>query len=94
MYTTAKHFSVICTILAAFNVFALLLFLLYFRSCDWDFTMIFKTALYLVTTTAISVLMAIGMRSLTQDLELEYESNAKRFKELSKKVEALENSMK
>lgn len=94
MYTTAKRLSIISIIMVAFNIFALLLFILYFPTSGLNFTMIFKVALYLVTSTGVSVLMSIGTYNLTQDLELEYESNAKRFKELSKKVEALENSMK
>ena len=90
MYTTAKRISVISIILAAFNILATFLFLLHFPDSGWSFAIIFMTGLFLVTASAMSIMMTIAMRSLTQDLELEYESSSKKLRELSKRMESLE----
>ena len=90
MYSTARKLSVFSAILCCFNITGTALFLIYQINADWAFSLRFSTTIILVSATVISLLLTIGMRSLCHDLEYEYEDNAKRFRDLTKRVRDLE----
>lgn len=93
MYSTAKKLSLVSIILAVFNAIATVLFFLYFAGSGLGFAMIFTCVLYLVTATVISLLMAIGLRSLCKDLNYESDYNAEKIHDLNKRVKELENKI-
>lgn len=93
MYSTAKLLSIFCVILAAANVVAALMLLMYFSRSDLGFTTVFTAIMYLVSATGILVLLTTSLRSLCQDLQSEYDSTSEQIHELKKHVDALEKRL-
>lgn len=90
MYSTAKRLSLIGAILTVLNIVATILFFLYFPNSGLSFPLIFTAGTYLVTASVTSLLLTICVRSLCVDLEYEFEDNARKFRDLSKKIHDLE----
>ena len=94
MYSTAKTLSVFSVIFSALNILGTVLFTFCLRGLDWGFTAEFCIMMYLITASAGSLIMTISMRSLCQDLDMNYENTTRRLQDLQKKNEQLEIRMK
>lgn len=94
MYNYTKRLSLLCGILASFNIFSIIMLFLYFSNSTLNFNLIFTVVIFLVTVSAFILFMTIGIHHLCETLEMDYEDNVQRFHELSKKVAQLEEKCK
>ena len=94
MFSTARKLGVICCILAAFNIVGLVMLTMLFAGAGLSFTWIFSLLLYLITITTIGLLLTFGIRSMSQDSEMEVEATSIQIKKLKDRVEELEKKLK
>ncbi len=94
MYSTARRLSTISAIFSAVNILATLMFFLYLANSDLGFSFIFTAVLFLISNSAIGLLLTVALRDLCQDIQTEYEDKVKRFKDLNNKVRDLEYKVK
>ena len=94
MYSTAKLLSIFSVIISTLNIVGTTLFSFCLSGLDWGFTAEFCMMLYLITASAGSLIMTISIRSLCQDLDLNYENTAQRLHDLQKKTTELQERVK
>lgn len=94
MYGYTKRLTLYCGILTAFNILSTIMFFLFLANSELKFSLIFTAAIFLVTVSAFTLFMTIGIHRLCEILEMDYEDNIKRFHELSKKLAQLEEKCK
>ena len=90
MYSTAKTLSIFSVIFTTVNIVGTILFAFCLRGLHWGFTAEFSIMVYLITASAGSLIMTICMRSLCQDLDMNYENTAQRLHDLQKKTAELQ----
>ena len=90
MFSTAKKLSVFGVILCCLNALGAILLLCSLPALDLNFTLIFSIMLYAITAAACTVLLVISLRSLCQDLDLNYENNSQHLHDMQKKIEELD----
>ena len=91
MYSSATRLSVFAIILSALNITVSLLLLFFFQSADLDFALEFCAIVFLLTTSAIMLMISCGLRGAVQDATMCDETYMTKLLELRKRVEALEN---
>ena len=90
MLSTAKKLSVFSVILCFLNIFGAVLLLCSLPALKLNFTIMFSIVLFMITAVASAVLTVISLRSLYQDLDLNYESNSQRLHDMQKKIDELD----
>ena len=90
MYSTAKKMSTISAICCAANIMGLILFVLISASLNLTFAANFAILMFMITGAATNFAVTLGLRSLCQDLDYEYENTTIKFKEINEKIEVLE----
>ena len=93
MYSTARKISTFSMILICINIAGAVLVTLLLMSQQLNFAQLFTLLLYLVTSTTILLLLTVSVRSMLQDLEIEYTTNLKQLKNLKEKVDTLEKKL-
>lgn len=91
MYSTAKRMSTIGAISCAANIMGLILFVLISASLRLTFAASFAIYTILITNIITSFTLTLGMRSLCQDLDYEYENTTLKFKELNSRLSEIED---
>lgn len=94
MFSTAKTLSIFSVILSAISVISAILLLFCISSLHLGFTVEFCIIVYVIAAVAGSLLMTISLRSLCQDLDLNYENTAQRLHDMQKKINELECQIK
>ena len=94
MHSTARRLSVICFILSCISILGLIMLTLCFIYWGLAFEHIFTLMMYLIAMTVISLCLTISLRSLLQELEFDYDSNALQVKKLSDRISELERRVK
>lgn len=94
MRTTIRYLSIFCVILTALSFLAAVMLTMAIQTLQLDYGLKFSIIIFLFATSIISLLLTLGLRSLCRDLDLEYEANAIKIRELTKKVRELEEKCK
>ena len=94
MYSTARKIVVFGVIIGMMNAIGAILLLCCLPALGINFTLNFSIILYVITSFAVLILLVFGVRSLCQDLDLNYEKDNLRFRDLQKKIDALEAQIK
>lgn len=94
MRSTIRFLSVICVILSATSLIAAVMLSMALHTAVLTFGMKFSIIVFLFTIALICLLLTLGLRSLCQDLDLEYEATAIKIRDLSRKVSELEEKCK
>ena len=92
MYTTARRLASISSILCAVNIMGLIMYILASAGLSENFTMNLAILMYMITTSLVLLLLSIGLRSLCQDLDFQYESQAKRFREIKENIHEIKST--
>ncbi len=93
MFTKPKLLTAFCIMLVVLNAVALLVGILFVSTLNISFGIHLAIVAYFVTTTLVSVFLTVSIRDIIQQLNLDYESNARHFNELSKKITSLEQEL-
>lgn len=94
MRSTIRYLSVFCVILSAISLFAAVMLVMALHTTVLTFGMKFSIIVFLFAVALICLLLTLGLRSLCQDLDLEYETTAIKIRDLSKKISELEEKCK
>lgn len=94
MRSTIRYLSIFCVILSAISLLAAVMLAMALNTVLLTFGMKFSIIIFLFTIALICLLLTLGLRSLCQDLDLEYESTAIKIRDLSKKISELEEKCK
>ena len=94
MYSTARRLSALCFILSVVSIVGLVMVCMYFVFLHLEFQWFFALMMFLIATTAINLFLTISMRSMVQDMEFDYDSNARQIKKLSDRITDLEKILK
>lgn len=94
MFSTARKLGALCFILAVTNIVGLIMVTIYFIDLGLAFSWMFAWLLYLISITAIGLLLTISIRSFVQDTELESNSTSIQIKALKDRIEELERIVK
>ena len=90
MYSTAKWLSTFCVILAVIHAFMGIALIIYSTGYKLSFGISFSLSVYIITSILSFICLSCGLRSLCNDLDLEYENREKANLALKKRIEALE----
>lgn len=93
MYSSARKYSTLSAICCAINIVGLLLYLMMSASLRLTFASKFAIGMILIASALGFLLLTLGLRSLCQDLDSEYENTNMKFRELNKKIKELESRM-
>ena len=93
MYSSAKKFSTISAICCAINFVGLLLYLMMSASLSLTFALSFAIGMILLASSAGFLFVTLGLRSLCQDLDSEYENSCMKFREINKKIKEIEDRL-
>jgi len=93
MYSTAKKMATMSAIVCTLNIFGGFLFCLVTMSLNLSFAVRFSMIMYLATTSVVTLMLTLGLRSICQDLEYEYEDNTKKLRELSDRLSDVEHKV-
>lgn len=91
MFSSANRLSLFGIILSALNIAVSLLLLFFFQDAHLGFALEFCAIVFLLTTSAILLMISCGLRGATQDMTLNDETYITKLNDLRKRVEALEN---
>ena len=94
MYSTARKLAGLCLILSVASIVGLVMVTMYFVYLNLDFHWFFALMMFLIAITAICLLVTIALRSMLQDIEMDYDSNARQLKKLSDRITELEKILK
>ena len=94
MYSTARILSALCIILSVISIVGLIMVCLYFLYLGLEFHWFFALMMFLIAITAICLFLTVAMRNMLQDMEMDYDSNARQIKKLSERIADLEKIMK
>ena len=94
MYSTARRLSALCFILSVVSIVGLVMVCMYFIFLNLEFQWFFALMMFLIATTGINLFLTIAMRNLVQDMEFDYDSNARQIKKLSDRIADLEKILK
>ena len=93
MFSRPKLLTSFSIILVILNVIALLVGILYISTIAIGFAIYIAIIAYLTTTTLVSIFLTVATRDITQQLNLEYDSNARNLSAMSKKITSLEQQL-
>lgn len=94
MYSATRGFGTTCIILSGFNIFVGVLLYLYISSLDIPFGAYFSATVYIITTSAILLIMGIALRKLAEMLELDFLDRVRKIQGLGDRVKELEVTKK
>ena len=93
MYSTARRMALISAICCAVNVMGLILYIMTSATLHITFALSFAIIMFMGTSAAISLMLTIGLRSLCQDLEYEFENNTLKLNDLAKQIKDMEHKL-
>ena len=85
--------ALLSAIACAGNIVGLLLFLMLSSALEITFALSFAISLFMISTSAITLMLTVGLRSICQDLEYEYEDTFKKYRELNHQIHDIENKI-
>lgn len=94
MYSTARKLSALSFILSVVSIVGLIMVCMYFVFLRLEFHWFFALMMFLIAITAMCLFLTIALRNLLQDMEMDYDSNARQIKKLSDRIAELEKLMK
>ena len=94
MYGTAKRLAIISGIFCAINALATVMGLIGLASKNLEITVEFTIAIFLISTTGVSLLVTIAAIDLCSALELTYDSSNEKIRKLEKRIQLLEENLK
>lgn len=94
MFSSARKFGAACVILTAINITGLIMAALILIGSELPFSWIIGLLIYLISGTALGLVLTLGLRSIAQDSETEAESSAILIKKLKTRIEELEKIQK
>ena len=94
MRSTVRLTTIFCVILTAFSFLGAAMVAMAIQLPSISFGMKFAAIIFLFSTALISMLLTISLRSMCRDMDIEYEANAIKLRDLSKKIAALEEKCK
>ena len=94
MYSTARKLSALSFILSVISIVGLIMVCMYFVFLHLEFHWFFALMMFLIAITAMCLFLTIALRNLLQDMEMDYDSNARQIKKLSDRIAELEKLMK
>ncbi len=94
MFTTAKKLSIFSVIFTCLHLLGAILLLFCLSSLRLGFAVNFCIIVYVIASTVGALLMTVSLRSLCQDLDMNYENNISRFHDLQTKINELEKQIK
>ena len=94
MYSTARKLTALSLILSVVSIVGLIMVWMYFTFLGLEFHWLFALMMFLVAITGICLFLTISIRNLLQDLEMDYDSNARQLKKLSDRIAELEKILK
>ena len=93
MYSTARKMATISAIVCSLNIFGAILFCMVTLSLNITFAVRFSMIMYLATSSIVTMLLTLGLRSICQDLEYEYEDDSRKFRNLDDRLEDVERKV-
>lgn len=94
MYSTARKLAGLSLILSVVSIVGLVMVCMYFSFLRLEFHWFFALMMFLIAITGIGLFLTISIRNMLQDLEFEYDSNARQLKKLSDRITDLEKILK
>ena len=91
MFSGANRLSLFGIILSALNIAVSVLLLFFFQSANLEFALEFCAIVFLLTTSAVLLMISCGLRSAADDMNMNDETYITKLNDLKKRVEALEN---
>ena len=89
MYSSAKRLSAISAIACAVNIMGLIMFAMLSGYLGLNFAMSFTIYMFMISSTVVSLMLTLGLRSLCQGLDYDYENTTMKFKEINKKLDEM-----
>lgn len=93
MYATARRMALISAICCAGNILGVILLFMCSAGIGISFAISFSIAIVLGTSAAVNLMITLGLRSLCQDLQYEYEDNFNKFHQVHEKIKEIEKKM-
>ena len=93
MYSTARKLAGLSLILSVVSIVALVMICMYFSFLRIEFQWFFSLMMFLIAITGICLFLTISLCSMLQDMEFEYDSNARQLKKLSDRIRELEKRL-
>lgn len=94
MYSNTRGWATACIVISGFNIVVGALLMLYISSLDIPFGAYFSSTIYIVTTSAILLILSIALRKLSDMLEFDFLDRTKQIKELRDNIKELEITKK
>jgi hypothetical protein len=94
MYSTARKLAGLSMILSVVSILGLIMVSMYFSYLRLEFHWFFALMMFLIAITGICLFLTISIRNMLQDLEMDYDSNARQLKKLSDRITELEKILK
>ena len=94
MYSTTRNIGNACIVLSGFNIIMGFLLYLYISSLDIPFGAYFSASVYILTTSAILLMVGISLRKIADVLDFDFEDRTKKFKEIKDNIKELEITKK
>ena len=94
MYSTARKLAGLSLILSVVSIVGLVMVCMYFSFLKLEFQWFFALMMFLISITGICLFVTISIRSMLQDMEFDYDSNASQLKKLSDRIADLEKRLK
>ena len=94
MYSTARKLAGLSMILSVVSIVGLIMVWMYFTFLKLEFHWFFALMMFLIPITGICLFLTISIRSMLQDMEMDYDSNARQLKKLSDRITELEKILK
>lgn len=92
MYSTTRGFGNACIVASGFNIIMGILLYLYVSTLDIPFGAYFSATVYIITTSAILLLLSIALRKLADMMEFDFEDRSRKFKEVKDRIKELETT--
>lgn len=92
MRSTTRKVSIFCVIFTAISFIAAAMVTVALQSVELSFGMKFAIIVYLFAISLVSLLLTVSLRSLCQDLDLEYETTATRIRDHNIRIAKLEEN--
>ncbi len=94
MYSSARKLSILCFILSVANILGLIMVALVLIGYGLPFHELFTFLLYTITISITALLLTVAIRSTLQDMDMEYENQARQIQKLNERIEELEIKVK
>ena len=94
MYNYAKRLTTVTSLLGFINAFVVLMSAFFFPNSGLDLATVIMISIYLVTSSAILILLTVALRNLCDALDLNFVKDAENTRELQERVHILEEIKK